>query len=299
MKVLKNYEVDLYDFMIIGLGYESRSIAAYLSHHQSCGSVMAIGYKENTDVLHYKENKEVLIAGGVSVYEKHDIELCDLLASFDIYEKEIKIMLDVTVFSRHRLALILDYLICNLCEKSIVTIVYNASTYVPPPDDTTPIKTVAEIAPQFSGMIGDLSKPTSLILGLGYEKGKALGVANYFEAGRDFLFLPMSNEERFEEFVRANNGELLNLVPDEDVFCYEVEQPYATYLSLRSLVLETLDCSRILLVPLGPKILAAISVIIARELHPKLPVWRVSSNHTEKPVERAQAGGPIYLSLKV
>lgn len=299
MRVLKSYEVDSYDFMIIGLGYESRSVAAYLEHHESCESIIAIGYKENTNILNYQNNKDVLISGGVSVRECNDNELFDLLASLNIYDAEVKVMLDVTVFSRHRLAFILDYLICNLFENSVITIVYNASVYVPPPDDTTPIKTVAEIAPQFSGMIGDLSKPTSLILGLGYEKGKALGVANYFEAGREFLFLPMSNEERFEEFVRANNDELLNLVPDEDVFCYEVEQPYATYLSLRSLVLEALDYSRVLLVPLGPKIIAAISVIIARELHPKIPVWRVSSDHTEKPVERSQSALPIYLSLKV
>lgn len=299
MKVLKSLEVDTFDLLIIGLGYESRSTASYRENQGSCKKIVAIGYEKNTDILHYQNNKKELLSGNVEVFEKCDSDLNELLATLEIYDKKVDVMLDITVFSRHRLAIILDFLMCRLWEESTLTIVYNASKFVSPPEGTTPIKTVAEIAPQFSGMIGDLSRPTSLILGLGYERGKALGLANYFEAGREFAFLPISQEGKFEESVRLNNDELLNLIPDENVFCYEVEKPYSTYLSLKSLVLEALDYSRVLLVPLGPKIIAAISVIVARELHPNVPVWRVSSDHTEEPVERAQGVSPIYLYLRL
>ena len=188
--------------------------------------------------------------------------------------------------TRHRLALILNFLIKNLKSGTNITICYIASKYVCPPNGMQPVKKVGPLIEDLSGGLGNLSYSTSAIFGLGYEQSKALGIYNYLEPDNAFSFIPKSLNIEFEDDVKTNNSSLLNSIPSEQTFYYNVYSPYDIYVDLKSLVISLSETSRVIIVPLGPKILSAVSLIIGIELYPDISVWRVSSLHSEEPVDR-------------
>jgi len=303
MKMLKTSVLDEYDLVVVGLGYESRSnfVSKKLDFSYKNSNLYALGYESNTECLSYRDNEEFFFDFGFKIISGEDD------AVLDEFEAQVvdqllecrKILIDITVMSRHRLASIMSFFLKCSLKGSEVTVVYAPSVFVEAPPDSTPIKKVSEISKDFTGTLGDLSKPASLIIGLGYEKNKALGLSSYFDSGSDFLFIPRSKEEKFENTIKENNKELLYQTKDSNIFYYNIDQPYSTYIDLRSLILSVRDYSRPVIVPLGPKILSAISIVIAMELYPDLPVWRVSSEHTEKPVERGPSGDLISFTVQI
>ncbi|PSU21416.1 hypothetical protein CTM97_20690 [Photobacterium phosphoreum] len=281
---------DNFDLAIYGLGYESRSTSAYKNFGTKAKKNIILGYESNKNAIKYNENKNYFSETGSEIYE-FDCETIILTIKKIVSElinkvSEPRIFLDITVMSRHRLAGIIFNLLSDLPEKSIITICYNSSYYVAPPEDIQPVKELGPIISELSGDLGNLSMPTSVVFGLGYEKNKALGVYNYYDADYSYAFIPKNIHSEFEDMVIKNNEPLLNNISEKNIFTYDVTNPYTTYIDLKSLILSLTEVSRIILVPLGPKIISAISVIIGKELYPKLPVWRVSSLHTETPMEK-------------
>jgi len=302
MKILKEFQSERFDVAIYGLGFESRSVTAYRKYCEFSKKNIILGYHVNTDKFAYQSNLQEFRHSNSIIYEPGDSEVVGiLLGEFESYcnEGPVKVLIDITVMSRHRLALALCLLIDKLPKGSIVSVVYSLSKFVKPPVDTTPIKKVCEIVPDLSGTLGDLSLPTAVVIGLGYERNKALGVSNLLDAGFTYIFIPESPIEEFKGAVIENNKELLSTTSSDNVFYYDVRSPYTTYLALRSLILTIREHSRPLLVPLGPKILSSLSVILGKELHPELPVWRVSSDHTEVPVDRPSSGYEISYSIEL
>ena len=302
MKILTKFNSNNFDFGIFGLGFESRSITAFGKYGDHSRKNVVFGYDINTDKFSYQKNKVEFERFPTKVYELKDDEiiaiLCAEIAS-SLTDTPISVLFDITVMSRHRLALVLCVLHEKLPKGSLISVVYSLSQFIKPPKDKTPIKYVREISEQLSGSLGDLSLPTSVVLGLGYEENKALGVSNLLDAGFMYAFIPESPIVAFKDEVLRSNEDLLSTIPKDNIFYYDVCSPYSTYLALRSLILAIQEHSRPLLVPLGPKILSSLSVILGLELHPNLPVWRVSSGHTETPVDRPPSGIEINYTIKL
>lgn len=280
-----------FDLAIYGLGYESRATTAFKKFSSLSKKNIVIGYETNRNVVKYDENKLYYQENYVEIYE-NDCESIIRTVKDNVIKlletvKEPKILLDITVMSRHRMAYIIYNLLTDLNKGSLITICYNLSYYVEPPRGLQPVKKLGPIIDELSGDLGNLSMPTSIVFGLGYEEHKALGVYNYYDADYSYAFIPHNPYSDFESKVRENNAPLLDAISERNMFSYDVTNPYATYIDLKSLIISLTDISRTILVPLGPKIFAAIAVILGHELFPKLPVLRVSSLHSEEPVERA------------
>lgn len=277
-----------FDLSIFGLGYESRSTTAYVKYKNLSKRNIVFGYNSNKTVLNYSKNKKVF--QDAEILEVECAQISDYLVSVvdklnnDL--KEPKILIDITAMTRHRLAVVLFYFMSNLKKKSKVTICYNGSKYVPPPSDLQPVRKVGALIPQLSGNLGDLSSTTAVIFGLGYEKLKALGVYNYLDPDLPYAFIPKSENPKFEFDVRENNNSLLNSLPSKNVYTYNVYSPLDLYIDLKSLTLSLRESSRVVIVPLGPKIISAIAVIISMEMNLEIPIWRVSSLHCEEPIDR-------------
>lgn len=298
-KVAYNGEFDL---AIYGLGYESRSVLAFKKYSLQSKRNIAIGYETNNNAINYKENKNFFEKNNIEIYENDCESIIKKVK--DIVEEcvkdinEPKVFIDITVMSRHRMANIIFNLLTYLCKSSKITICYNFSDFVEPPSGLQPVKEMGPIIEGLHGDLGDLSMPTSIVFGLGYEEHKALGVYNYYDADYSYAFVPQNPYSKFEPIVRENNAALLDVMTERNTFTYNITNPYATYIDLKSLVLSLTDISRVILVPLGPKIFAALAVILGKELYPKLPVWRVSSLHSEPPVER-NSHNEVLFSLTI
>lgn len=301
MIVEKSPFIDSFDLAIYGLGYESRSTASFDKYKDVVVKNIAIGYESNQECLKYQDNKLKYLEHDVDIYEGKCSAMFAKIKSIilEINTKQVNCLLDISVMSRHRLATILVMLLDTLPPESKITISYNSSTLVIPPLDIQPIQHIGPITDSLSGELGSLSEPTSLIFGLGYEKDKALGVYNYFDSSYTFLFIPKNKEYNFETYVLENNKQLIDGTPKSNIFYYDISQPYVTYVDLKSFILSISQSSRPVIVPLGPKILAAISVLIGYELESNLAVWRVSSEHKEAPVERPSANKETLLTITI
>lgn len=297
MKLLKSPKVDHFDFAILGLGYESRSIFAYEKYKEIIDDCLVLGYESNQDVLFYQYNKEFYSDTKIVESSCSNVihNLNDEIQKINKLDNP-RVLLDITVMTRHRLSLILNFLIKNLKSGGSITICYIASKYVCPPIEMQPVKKVGPLIDELSGGLGNLSFSTTAVFGLGYEQSKALGIYNYLEPDNSFCFIPRSLNPEFESDVISNNKSLLSSIPSDQIFNYSVYSPYDIYVDMKSLVISLCETSRVVIVPLGPKILSAISLIVGVELSPFLSVWRVSSLHSEEPVDR-QADREVLLSI--
>lgn len=301
MKILKHPYTEDFDLAIFGLGFESRASRAATSYLGKYNESIALGYCINTDKFSYQKNKLFFEENKTKIFEINDQEVMSVIGA-EIqgkFSKPAHILLDITVMSRHRLAQTICTLIDMLPKKSTISVTYSISEFIEPPTLPTPIKHLCEISKDLCGSIGDPSKPSSVIFGLGYEPGKALGVLNFLEPNYAYVFIPNSPIDEFKKHVIKNNKDLLDSTPRENIFEYNVCSPYVTYLNLRSLTLSLFEFSRPLLIPLGPKIFSSLAVFLGKELFPDLPVWRVSSDFLETPVDRPPSGDEILYSITV
>lgn len=149
---------------------------------------------------------------------------------------------------------------------------YSLSRYSPPPEKwARSITPVEPVHPNFAGW-GDPQLPIHVVVGLGYEAGKAFGSVQFLEPSKCTPLMPVSPEERFLGAVKNKNSDFLKRYPNP--LYYEVMQPARTYLSLESLLSGTLRDHRAILLPFGPKILFSLS-LLAGLVHPEAAIWYV------------------------
>ncbi|GAB1108360.1 hypothetical protein RU080_10075 [Shewanella algae] len=297
MIFLRDKLLDKYDMGIFGLGYESRSKEVFIRHYSKCLKTLAIGYLVNNENCSYPSNLELFKSHNCTISECRDTDIENTISRF--LGKPIKtksVLLDITSMSRHRLTRVIEVLNKLLPNKSTITIFYSIADYTPPPTDGNSIKFLGELSEGLSGGLCDISKPVALVLGLGYEKFKAHGVYNYLDPSECFLLIPNGSDEKFGQDVNNNNSSLIKTIPSEKILNYNVFNPISIYSILSNLLVGLSIEYRPLVIPLGPKILTAISAVIGLSSSGEFPIWRVSSEY-EKPVDRSSSHEPIYFSI--
>ncbi|MEQ5835866.1 hypothetical protein [Marinobacter sp. NFXS9] len=303
MNFLKEDLISEYDFAIFGLGYESRSINIFQKKEFTVTeTIYAVGYDYFTEEFSYQSNKTFFKNNDCKIEEVSDEDfkktIENIVSEFSDANTPVKVIIDITVMSRHRIARAIWTCLTLLPKGSVISIKYTISNFVPPPTITPPVSEIGAIINELEGSPGSIGFPPKLLISLGYEQGKALGAANYIDPGEIIAFVPKSKIGEFGSFVFDKNADLLKSVSPENIFDYNVHFPYSTYINLKSICLTLIKDSRPILLPLGPKIISAISVFLGYELYPNLPVWRVSSKENEQPVDRTASDHTIAFSVK-
>lgn len=302
MSILKNLESSIkYDFSIIGLGYEERSTNVFSNQRVSEKNCLVLGYSYYTDKFYYQSNKDKF--NGCMIKELDDANVEEEVVKF-VREKtegkqEVNVLIDVTVMTRHRLAVVLWTCLNLLPKGSIVRVSYSLSDFVAPPKDMSPVKEMGPIIDPLGGVPSNVGFPTSLVVSLGYEENKALGAANYIDANEVVAFIPKGEVLEFNGEVIRSNRDFLRSVSDKNRFTYDLHSPYKSYGELKSVALSLMKESRPIILPLGPKIIAALAVILGIELYPHLPIWRLSSKGAEEPVNRKASEHIVFFDYKV
>ncbi len=291
-----------FDVALFALGYEARSIHIPQKYLKKCSQKIAFGYRYNNK-LSYEDNLSFLNTNDIEHFTIRERELIkkfesEVLPKIEQFEK-VSILLDITSMSRFRFSTLILLILRRLKKGSSLTIKYSVSKFVSPPKIAPPVKIIEPISPRLAGIPGDLNKPTCCIVGLGYEKDKALGAVNYIDPGEVWALIPRSNEPKFEPIVMKNNYSLLKDIPIRNQFFYDVHNPIILYGDLKSIVLGLETTKRPVILPLGPKILCAISVVLSHELNSKLPIWRVSSKDQEEPSQKEANGKIVSFTVKV
>lgn len=210
-----------------------------------------------------------------------------------------RILVDVSCLSRMEMGGVFAALkeAAQLIEIRL-SIGYCLARYTPPPETHNPSnRRVSPVHPMFSGWTAAPHRPVDVVVSLGYEKGKALGAVEYLEPNRRWIFVPHSPEIKFIKAVRAHNRELSS-TGGGVLIDYEVLQPRETYFSLLSLVIGLLSNARPVLLPFGPKIFFAVSLLVAMSVE-EVAVWHVDGDNDATESLQQSSGHVVLMSCSL
>lgn len=192
-------------------------------------------------------------------------------------EAAMQVFVDVSCLDRPFIASLFACLAIFASQRSVsLTIGYSLARYAPSPATwARPVRTICPVHPMFSGWTAaGASAPVDVVVGLGYERGKAVGAVEYLEPRRRWVCVPHSPFDEYLQEVKQHNRPLLER-GGARVLEYDVLAPVDAYFSLRSLLQGIARDARPVLFPFGPKVFFAVSLLAALSVE-QAAVWQVS-----------------------
>jgi hypothetical protein len=202
----------------------------------------------------------------------HQLEV-EILARGDV-----NVVLDVTSFDRAKLGELLLKIFFLGKRVRQVRLIYCPREFVP--FDVIKfdvVQSFGPVLPEFFGSADGFEKPLSLILGAGYEYGKAVGAIDTLEPDHIYCFRPTGTDPRFDEHIDKANVNFGFMSDSGNIISYDLNDAVSLYSDIRKLVEYEMVENSVLILPLGPKMFAALCLLVATILHPSVMVWRHST----------------------
>lgn len=223
-------------------------------------------------------------------------DLTELLASFSVELSsgvgEFKVVADISCMDQSSMAELLSIVAGAASVRDVeLVVLYSIAMFSPPQEDSYANASIEPVHTMFAGWSTPDSRPTSLILGLGYEPHKAEGASEFFEPNEQWVFLPRSPIPDFLPVVRNNNKALIQKAVGSCLIEYEVDDPQTTYGQLEMVISILLKASNPVLLPFGPKIFFFLCLIQCLR-HPEIGVWKVSKAAVDSKLD-VQASGIV------
>jgi hypothetical protein len=291
-----------YDVLLGCLGYEERSSFAPLSLAGDARTLLASAF-DDRQVLSFGTNADALSQAGFSIQVHADGDLRPWLAK-EVVQRPVTpapltVGVDMSSFTRSRTAEVLLALCDVATERRLdVDLLYAPARFKPyvPLDETMTV--AGPVAYELSGWPAPLERPVAGVLGLGYEPGRAVGVAEYLDADRLWGFIPAGVTNEYDAAVDSAN-DLFWVDPTTRRVRYNVLEPFRTFTKMESLTYGLSESHKVVVVPFGPKIFGAVAVLVGL-LHPNVvSVWRVSSGDTNEPVDQSAEGLITHLGIRL
>ncbi len=284
------------DFAILTCGYEERASFLAQSYIPNDVKLIVLDY-ECGGTFSYESNRSYFESRSAKFISLSDDgftkslkeEVLSVISAVD-HEQSPEVVFDVSSCSRSVMAATLVVLSDLGIGALKLKCAYALSRFDEAPTGELPSNVSEPVIGELSGWSDDLSKPPCAIISLGFEPGRALGSIDYLEVPTVRLFMPRGPDERFGEAVDAANRLLIDEAGNDFVFPYDVMQPNSTYAKLESLVSGLLEEFRPVIIPLGPKIFSAISMVLAIKLFPRVCVWRTSAGTGEEMSDTVASG---------
>lgn len=292
-----------YDVMFVTCGYEARATYLISGFSGEAQHIVVLDY--HCDGIHsYDSNKVFLNTLSPSWVDLRGPEMPDRICSSvnEIMSKlkdgdTARVFVDVSSCSRSVLANLLLCLASAKERRVLLTCGYAVSKFYTPPEGELPSNISEPVIGDMSGWSHDLSKPPCAIIGLGFEPGRALGSIDYLEVPEVRLFMPHGPDERFKAAVLAANQLLIEEVGGP--LLYDIRDPEDAFQKLGSLVGGLLPRFRPIIIPLGPKIFAALSMLLALRLFPQICIWRTSAGSGEEVSDRQASGAVVTFEYEL
>lgn len=281
--------------LIASCGYEQRSV--------QFSRVEDVGSYDRIFIVDY-------LSKGILSYDRNKLELLDLLpanrtswvrsdglgellsALLGVAFSGNSIDVDCSSMDRSALAKILSAVKAMSKSYERLNILYFPQTFAPPSFNLEAVSRFGPISRQFSGSSRSSSERMCLIMGVGYEFGKAIGAQDYLEPDEMYAFHPIGTDPSFEQAILKANSNFDFVGDPERVVAYPLHDPAALLDNLLALIDFKRRTHRVMLLPLGPKIFAALSLVVALRFHPDIRVWRYSTEDPSRSnVRDAYASG--------
>lgn len=290
------------DLFLVASGYEERaSFAASRLSSLEVRKKVALAFTDRRHELCRPDNDRELIRLGFELVEASGASGAAAVNAITMAARECsdgacRVLVDYSCMTRVWYAAIVTYLSERAERHMVVDFLYAPSEFSPPAP-ARPNKYV-EALEGFSALSSP-EKPTALVIGLGYEADRALGLVNYIEPAVTVAFLSdPALDSRFVEVTEEANGPLLRILGEEQIVRYPLGSLRATAALLESCCLGLLKEHRIILAPLGPKPFALLSMLLATA-HVGIEVWRVSAGEKGNVKSRKPLGTILCTEVEV
>lgn len=308
MKVSRTYQPDEswleceYDLFICSSGYEER--ATYIAQKKPCAKEnIVFGFAENKDNEVRQKNDNFYLYNNYTYLEESldsDIVILDFLNSFikSTNKSNISVLVDYSSMTRCWYGAIIHFV--NIYENSNininVTFVYARAVFTLPPDNETRSYYFQPIA-GYTGL-SIPCRPTALIIGLGYEKRRAFGLKEFFDAEETYIFhTDKESAPEFYNVIRDRNKEILAHTESSYIFEYPINDLIYTKKVLQDICSSLTMDYRVLVTPCGPKPFTLISLIVASELS-NIDVWKISGEIGFSNSDRKATGDILALTVE-
>lgn len=289
------------DLFIGCIGYEHRSLAALRKIRETGFDGKSIIFDYQSDGLFsYSDNRSDPI-----------VQQATLEADFSEFVQQVKtyldagenasILFDVTSFDREKIAILLHLFFSKREKIQEVSICYFPRQFVEPSPSLDIVRSFGPVTPAFIGEASSSRDSLALIIGAGYEYGRAVGAIDLLEPDRVYCMTPVGSDPRFEDAIEKNNLEFSFLEDGELLQKYELSRPENLFYELRRIVEFEVQERNVLILPLGPKLFAATAMLVAYILHPSVMVWRHSTASKDAPNSTSDAhasGTDVRLAFK-
>jgi hypothetical protein len=128
-------------------------------------------------------------------------------------------------------------------------------------------------------------KPIALIIGLGIDKGRAIGLKESLDPDLTITFYtnPCSDRRYLVKMMKSNE-DFLELIPNECRFEYPINDSITTYNILESVCSGLFKNYNIVLTSLGPKIFGLCCFLLSSRF-PQISVWRISAGSSSNVID--------------
>lgn len=273
--------------VIAACGYESRAsaITKYVTPHLR--KRIAVCFSEWPKELSRTSNERAFREAGFTLETVDGNDSDGMLGVFTrtmlSSPGEASIAIDVSSMTRAWHGSIVRALKALDSHQRVETFfTYTPARFSSPPRHTPLYEVVAPVSGFASLSPPDL--PIAAVIGLGYEKERALGLQQLLDPKRTILLIPRFRtrlDEYYPEVLRSNK-DIRRRTPTELQFEYWLDEPSSTFGLLSSLVSSLLPSYRIVLASIGPKMLGILFFLLTAKF-PQVSVWRASSGVHGRP----------------
>jgi hypothetical protein len=277
-----------YDVVVASCGYERRS--TYLARSGLEGSrKLALVYGgPRTRVT--EDNLRLLRCHGWEVHEYSSAggTLSQCRAGCH------RICVDISSMPRHVLADIVQWMWCLLQADDVeVDFMYapgefKSSKLAAQQDE---VLTAGPVSAFFRGDVRSPTFPIGLMVGLGLEPHRGLGLIEFLEPARIWALSGIGCDPRFDETLLGLQRELPSVDTDIVLMNYDVLSLGSLFVAIENVVFSKSHDMRMILAPSGPKILSLACLLVSASTDSYRPaVWRVGAGAEGTGVDVVESG---------
>jgi hypothetical protein len=293
-----------FDLIICASGFEERASFLVSNYRLNSKEKICLSFNSFNDRYSRKRNDEIFASLSFSTFlidgNSRD-EIIDILTEFENHNSSevINVLVDYSSMTRIWYATIINYFRYKAQKFNSVNLFfcYSVSKYIPPPAYQPYTSFIEPIDGFFNLSIPD--KPSALIIGLGYEKDRAFGLKEYFDADEVYLFLTEeSSDKKYTTAVIENNKSILRDSKESNTIRYTLFDLNNTDSLLYKLCKDLSEDFRVILAPCGPKPFTLICYLTNYRIN-SIDVWRISGGKYSRPVNKIPTGKILCLELNL
>lgn len=282
------------DYFICSSGFESRGPYFYLLNESKLVGSRKICFR-------FPDRKELSRPANDKTFEEHKFEFIDITSqSIEDYlilyhslfisttSKVINVVVDFSCMTTTIYASLLKYFF-SLTDTFIEASIYFSYTTALFAEPSTTEPLVYNHPISIFDTLQTTDKKIALIIGLGFEKDRALGLCQYFDNDKDdiYLFATIKTPtNKYFDSVIMSNQELFKSVSPENIIYYDLDNVTHLISTFDSLVNYLINSNtRVVIAPIGPKQFTLVSLLI-NLFHNEVTTYRFSHGDKGKPIDR-------------